>query len=151
MAELFTRYSISQIILFILVLSVSLKKLVEFVDWLKSRAKKAVHDAERPEQTRRIAEQHQRELQGIREQLNSLKNSINLLLQSDKDDIKDSITKDHHYFCYKLGCIDDYSLDCIERRYSHYKDEGGNSFVQLLMEEIRALPKQLDKEKISKT
>ena len=36
--------------------------------------------------------------------------------------------------------IDDYSLDCIERRYKHYIDEGGNSFIGQLMIEIRKLP-----------
>ena len=38
--------------------------------------------------------------------------------------------------------IDDYSLDCIERRYKHYIDEGGNSFIGQLMIEIRKLPHQ---------
>ena len=70
-----------------------------------------------------------------------IEKSIDLLLASDKDDIKAWITQQHHYFCYQLGYIDDYNLDCIEKRYGHYKDEGGNSFVHGLMEEIRALPK----------
>ena len=41
-----------------------------------------------------------------------------------------------------MGWIDDFSLDCLERRYQHYADEGGNSFIEGFMEELRALPKQ---------
>lgn len=76
-----------------------------------------------------------------REALDSLKESVHLLLASDKDDIKAWITEKHHYFVYELKYIDDYSLDCIEKRYAHYKDEGGNSFVADLMRDIRSLPK----------
>ena len=60
----------------------------------------------------------------------------------DKDDIKAWITQQHHYFCYELKCIDDFSLDCIEKRFKHYQDENGNSFVENLMNELRTLPKQ---------
>lgn len=66
---------------------------------------------------------------------------IDMLIESDKDDIKSYITREHHYFCYKIGWIDDFSLDCIEKRYKHYTDEGGNTFIGGFMEELRALPK----------
>ena len=80
-----------------------------------------------------MIQKHEKELDNIKKVLNTLQDSINLLIESDKDDIKQSITKDHHYFCYQLKSIDDYSLDCIEKRFSHYEEEGGNSFVQVLM------------------
>ena len=44
-------------------------------------------------------------------------------MNSDKDAIKAFITREHHYFCYQKKWIDDYSLDCIEKRYEHYKEE----------------------------
>lgn len=65
-----------------------------------------------------------------------------MLIDSDKDDIKSYITREHHYFCYQVGWIDDFSLDCLERRYQHYEDEGGNSFIAGFMNELRTLPKQ---------
>ena len=74
--------------------------------------------------------------------LQDLSKKINLLIDSDKDDIKSFITRQHHYFCYKIGWIDDFSLDCVEKRYQHYADEGGNSFIEGFMDELRALPKQ---------
>ena len=72
----------------------------------------------------------------------SLSKKVDILIQSDKDDIKAFITREHHYFCYQKGWIDDNSLDCIEKRYTHYQKEGGNSFIETLMEQIRELPKQ---------
>ena len=74
--------------------------------------------------------------------LEKMQKQIDLLIESDKDDIKAYITKEHHYFCYEKGWIDDYSLDCIEKRYGHYVEEKGNSFVKSLMIELRSLPKQ---------
>ena len=74
--------------------------------------------------------------------IDTLTEKVNILIDSDKDAIKAYITQQHHYFTYQKGWIDDYSLDCIERRYDHYQDEGGNSFISSLMEEIRNLPKK---------
>jgi hypothetical protein len=46
-----------------------------------------------------------------------------------------------------MGWIDDYSMECCERRYQHYKDEGGNSFIKGFMEDLRALPKKPPEDK----
>lgn len=47
----------------------------------------------------------------------------------------------HHKFCYKYKKIDDLNLQSIERRYLYYKTAGGDTFIDHLMEEIRALPR----------
>lgn len=146
MQELLAQYSVSEIILFIFLLAMALKKFVQLVDWYKNRARKAIKEKDRPEELAAIAKVHDEQLNSIKEELSSLKSEIQLLLDSDRDDIKQSLTKDHHYFCYKLGSIDDYSLDCMEKRFSHYQDEGGNSFIQTLMQDVRALPRKLEKE-----
>lgn len=143
MAQLFTAYSMSEIILFIIILAIAIKNLVQFIDWSKKRAKQAINENEKPAQLEKIAKDHEKELAEIKTQLTELKNSVNLLIESDRDDIKHSITRNHHYFCYELGSIDDYSLDCLERKYSHYKDQGGNSFVASMMQDLRNLPRKV--------
>lgn len=65
-----------------------------------------------------------------------------MLIESDKEDIKAFITGQHHYFIYGKGWIDDYSMECLEKRFAIYEREHGNSFVEGLMNEIRALPKR---------
>lgn len=142
MIQLFTNYSLSEIVLFIIVLAIGIKKFIQFIDWYKKRTSQAVHQAEKPAELEQTIDKHEQQLSEIKQQLSEIKQAINLLIESDKDDIKQSITKEHHYFCYQVGSIDDYSLDCLERRYSHYTDEGGNSFVKTLMEQIRMLPKK---------
>ena len=74
--------------------------------------------------------------------LKDLSDKIDMLINSDKDSIKAYITQRHHWFCYEKGWIDDFSLDCLEKRYQHYEDEGGNSFIGYFMDELRALPKK---------
>ena len=82
------------------------------------------------------------ELGHIKQAVDEIKQEVDILKNSDKDDIKAFITREHHYFCYQKGWIDDFSMDCIEKRYTHYIEEDGNSFVLDLMTELRALPKQ---------
>ena len=142
MIQLFTNYSLSEIVLFVVVLAIGIKNFIQFVDWYKKRTSQAVHQAEKPVELEQTIDKLQQQLSENKHQLSEIKKAINLLIESDKDDIKQSITKEHHYFCYQVGSIDDYSLDCLERRYSHYTDEGGNSFVKTLMEQIRMLPKK---------
>ena len=163
MKELFMTFSLQEIILFLILLALAIKGFVSFWDWAIDRLRK-VFDKEYKEkedkediiatiqeQTKRIEEiaKGQKEAQA---QLYSFYNEnkihienndklIQLLIDSDKDDIKAWITEQHHKFCYDTKCIDAYSLDCIEKRYSHYEDEGGNSFVADLMKDIRELPK----------
>lgn len=146
MLDLLEAYSISEIIIFIIMLGIAIKALISFYDWAIARLRKffkqeTEQEKERDEMQAQIR-QISSDVQKISEKQNKISEEINMLIASDKDDIKSYITREHHYFCYQKKYIDDYSLDCIERRYSHYKDEGGNSFIAHLMDEIRALPKQ---------
>lgn len=144
MTQLITHYSVGEIVLFIIILAVAVKELISFIDWARNRTAQAVHKSEESAKLKEISDRHESELDQIKNSIKSLEQSINLLILSDRDDIKQSLTKDHHYFCYKLGSIDDYSLDCMQKRYSHYKQEGGNSFIKTLMQEVRALPRKIE-------
>ena len=64
---------------------------------------------------------------------------LNMLIKSDMDSIKSFIVKEHHHFIEEQW-IDDFSLDTIEKRYTHYKAEGGNSYITDLMKDLRKLP-----------
>ena len=66
-------------------------------------------------------------------------NVLRLLIRSDMDAIKSFIVKEHHYFIEQKW-IDDFSLDTIEKRYTHYKEEGGYSYVRDLIKDLRELP-----------
>lgn len=164
MVELLTTYDLSEILMFIVLFAIAFKAVSSFIDWARDKRKKVTLKEMQPDelakqiaQETRDREQQIQELKiqrekegaelrqqivGIAAQVSSLTDKINLLVESDKDDIKAFITREYHYFCEQKGWIDDYSMDCIERRYSHYVEEKGNSFVKELMEQLRALPRK---------
>ena len=156
MEELFTKYTLTEIILFIFVFATSLKGFFTLRDYFYDKIKKHFKEETEEEQDKiditkqltdisaqieNINAQHMLDRQELIKKIDETNATISVLLASDKDDIKSWITEKHHYFCYESKCIDYQSLDCIEKRYRHYVDEGGNSYVADLMNEIRALPK----------
>lgn len=152
MKELVETYSIEEILLFLITFAFSIRGFVSFWDWAYERLRKVFKkESDKESKMDSIQEKihmHEKEYNVLRdnqtylqETLVNLIGRVNLLIDSDKDDIKSFITERHHHFCYKEGWIDDYSLDCIEKRFKHYTDEGGNSFVEDLMGELRNLPK----------
>lgn len=156
MKDLLLNYSINEILIFIVMLAIAIKWFLETVDWFKNRIntktdkfaqhKKACDDLVKKvdffcEKTKESIEKTALEVAQIKQSVEKMQCTIDMLVESDKDDIKSWITDRHHFFVYEQKYIDDYHLDCVEKRYSHYIDEGGNSFIKALMEEIRNLPK----------
>lgn len=150
MKDLVEIYSTQEILLFLVIFASAVKGFVSFWDWGYGRLKqmfKKENDKEQEIDSIQVQfNEHIKNYEIMQntqnETLRILIDKINLLIDSDKDSIKSFITERHHHFCYDKKWIDDYSLDCIEKRYKHYTDEGGNSFIHDLMKELRALPKQ---------
>lgn len=151
MIELFQSYSLGTIIGVLVLAAVAIKEVVTFVEWawgkLKKQFKKETKMKDEHDKIYKYIDEHNKQIdtliknqESMQEYMNKIQTSIDLLLESDKDDIKSWITEKHHYFCYQKQCIDDYSLDCLERRFKHYLDEHGNSYVADLMEDIHKLP-----------
>lgn len=153
MINLLQRYPVSQILIFIVLLALAIKGVISFIDWANEKIKKAFNKQykkiddkkaveEKIEQDRQLILFLQKQQQETEKGIKNLAEKINILIASDRDDIRSYITHEHHYFCYQKKWIDDFSLDCIEKQYAHYVDEGGNSFIKTFMEQLRALPKQ---------
>lgn len=156
MTDLFTNYSVSEIVVFIVVLAFAIKELVMFCDWAKERLRQAYdEDYESAEQNKELRNEID-DLNKLYEEkkkvddtfakidrtFEKINQRIDMLIESDKEDIKSYITEKHHFFVYRQCWIDDYSMECLERRFAVYTQEHGNSFVEGLMNEIRSLPKQ---------
>lgn len=142
MLELLKHYTSTQIIIFTVLLALAAKSCISFFQWLFPRMKQLVYKTDAPVKMQKNIKRQADEIIGIKDDIQVLTKKVDTLIKSDRDDIKAFITREHHYFCYQKGWIDDYSLDCIEKRFEHYIQEGGNSFIQGLMKEIRRLPKQ---------
>ena len=135
--ELFEQFDLTTIILILLLTFFLVLQFSQGIDYFRTKNKNK--NDEYQDKEKRIANLETLEY-------NSVKKNINLLITSDKDDIRGWITDKYHYFM-NLGYIDDFSLDCLERRFRSYKQEGGNTYVDSMMEELRALPRKnrLDK------
>lgn len=142
----FETYSLTQIIIFIILSALAVKEFINLIDWFLNRGEKYFKNKNKEEDKFAKYEEEIKALkenqEKMSESINKLSANVELLIDSDKDDIKSFITKEYHYFVEEKGWIDKFSFDCIEKRFNHYKDEGGNSFIEDLMNELRQLPKQ---------
>ena len=143
--ELLENYSIEQIIIFIVLICTSVKAIICFIDWAIERTRKIFDKEAKEEEAKESIEEKILELSNknkeIEDGLKVLPDKLNILIESDKVDIKAWIVEKHHYFVEEKESIDYQSLDSILKRYKHYSDEGGNSFVSDLVKEIESLPK----------
>lgn len=89
----------------------------------------------------KLAEIVDKKFDQLDKRIDELDNRVDILTESDCLNIKHDIVKDYHYFTEQAKWIDDYNLSTLNLMYSKYKAEGGNSFVDELMEEINKLPK----------
>lgn len=159
MEELLNRFSITEIILFIVLFALAIKSIIDFFDWAHKRLKekfdkeninnetKNIIDKKFEEDEKRIKKLEDGQIEII-ETLEKVNEKIDMLIDSDKDDIKADLTRIHHFYCYTQKWIDDYTLECCERRFSHYEKEGGNTFIEGFMKELRTLPKKSPKSHI---
>lgn len=144
MKELFTQYSISDIIIFSLVLALFVKEVIVTVKFFKGELDGGYKAKQKKEEQIKFFTDEITEIRENFKQINSrldgVTESIALLTESDKDDIKGWIVSQYHKFMAQ-GWIDDFTMDTLEKRYSHYVEEGGNSYIETLMNELRKLPK----------
>ena len=142
MINLLSSYSIIEIITIIVTFALAVKGAISFWDWTKERLRKMFNKETQHEEVQHKIETLFESQQRLTETIEQIAEKVDLLIASDKDDIKAYITDKHHYYVYNQKWIDDYSLNCITERFNHYEQEGGNSFIHSLVDELKTLPKQ---------
>lgn len=147
MIRLLESYTLAQILFVVVTLALAIKGAVDFWEWQSKHFWHTVNGIKTKEKQEEQVHYNTEDIQIILDELNKINDKISLLMLSDKEDIKNFIIEKHKVHCYEIGWIDEYTLDCLEKRYGYYKNEGGNSFVYGLMSDIRALPKTPPKEK----
>lgn len=167
MIDLFTMFTIPQLCIGIIMLILAIKGAWDLVDFFKTKYKEKFNKDHSRIAKEEELERHYQECKNqhietlslyeklenkidilsdtVTYQFKDLNDKINILTESDMHDIKQSIVKDYHYFVEEQGWIDDFNLDTILLRYSDYKKEDGNSYIEMLIDEIKKLPKHPSK------
>ena len=140
--QLLKQFDITTFLTFIIVLALAAKGVIIFFDWVKERLMKMFNKQTKKQRQIEQLQQQEESIKELKNNMESIQSKMNLLIESDKDDIKAWITEKHHFYCYQQKYIDDYTLDCLEKRFTRYEAEGGNSFVHNLMDDLRDLPRK---------
>lgn len=162
MIDLLNTFSIEQILISIALIAMAIKGIVDYIKWVKTKNKEKFDEKYEQKQKDEILSKYEEtnaDLQkrmancyssiegkidelssNINTRMNGMEEQLKILTDSDMHDIKSWIVEKHHHY-KNLGWIDDFAMDTIEKRYLDYKKEGGNSYVDTLMEELRQLPK----------
>lgn len=162
MINLLEELTLSQIVLYFILFALAIREVVNFVSWVKDKNKKRLDEGVEQKQREEMLDKYEevnKDMQNrmakcyssiegkidelsinINGRMDSMEDQLKILTDSDMHDIKSWIVEKHHYYMNQRW-IDDFAMDTIEKRYSDYKKEGGNSYVDTLMEELRKLPK----------
>lgn len=152
LSTLFATYSLESVIILIVMLLLVIKFVWELVVWFKDKLKGGYdRERERNEMNAEIMAEFQKlnsRLDTFKDRLDRIDDSnentnrrLSFIEERQQENTKSFLIDAHHKFCYQLKAIDDINLQSIERRYMYYKAAGGNSFIDQLMQEIRALPR----------
>lgn len=136
MVQFFQHYTLEATIIFLFMFGTALKQGYELVQYFRNKTFNHVDKIREQEET---LEQVINNMQQQQKQLQSITDKIDELLVSDKDSIKSWIVMLYKQYKKDPSGLDSMQMDLLERRFSHYKKEGGNSYIDNLMQELREI------------
>ena len=113
------------------------KELHVAVDELEQKADERGARLEKVEKYVEQDYKRDQELQEHNQRMQQMCKKVQTRLQ---DDARWSFKDAYNYYYLKEKKIDSNSLEALEAKYEHYKEAGGNSFVDGIMDKIRELP-----------
>ena len=150
MLELLKAFTVDQIFIFIIMLALAAKGIVDFFVWGKKiyqqKFNKDQKNLKRQELFKNYSKQYDEKFEQIMEKYDVLEKKIDLLTttvdskiaqiderlvqltRSDMHDIKGWIVEKHHDLM-EQGWVDDFTMDTLEKRFADYVMEKGNSYV----------------------
>lgn len=166
MLNLLAAYSLQEIVIFIVLLCVAFKEVVAFFKWLKELYNDKFNNDVNKMTKEQTLEQHyeiytkqheetiekcnilDKKIDDLIDMFNnrfkSIEEKIDVLTASDKDDIKSWLVEKYNFYKENSSRpISYHTMETIEKRYSHYKEEGGNSFIdETIMPGLRMMAKE---------
>lgn len=82
----------------------------------------------------------EKKIDGLGDRISKAEARLDDLTKSDMHDIKGWIVDQYQRFYIDQGWIDAFHAEIIDKRYEDYKKEGGNSYIETLIERLHSLP-----------
>lgn len=157
MIDLITLLSAYPVWTVLIIAVASILSILKIIDWCKKlvvmRAEfrnKAILEGEKiqacKDAQKETEEEKEARIVALEKSVTNLNNVVaeqqkllQLLVESDELDIKAWLKAQHERWI-ALQCVDSQSLELICQRFDIYAKEGGNSWAQKLVDEIKALP-----------
>lgn len=136
MVQFFQNYTLEATLVFLFMLGIALKQGFELFQYFRNKAVDQVDKVrDREERSTKALE----EIATQNSQLMKINEKIDQLLASDKDAIKSWIVMFYKQYKKDPFGLDSMQMDLLERRFYHYKKQGGNSYIDNLMQELREI------------
>lgn len=130
MQQLLETYSVGEIVIFLVFLITALREFIGLIDFFKARGRLQLNREKEKEENSDSLRMLGEKIDKIENQLNSMSNQLRILTESDRDDIKSWLVEKYNYYnAFPARKLSTHTMDTIEKRYSHYKEEGGNSYI----------------------
>lgn len=142
MLDLLNAYSGKEIAVFICLLAIALKEVIELFKYFKKEGYALYQKANEDNEQNLQIQGNSQKLDLILEKVNNLQEKIDVLEQSDKDGIKTWIVYRYKEILKDPKQLDSMGMDLLEKRFKHYQAEGGNSYIEDLMTTIREIYKK---------
>lgn len=123
--ELLTAYSVDEILMFLVLLVGAVISAIKAFEYLNDKMELVM--------TKKLKSRK------FGERLDSLEESMDILLESDKSRIRGEIVREYRYFV-RQGYIDAFTLDYLHHQFESYRKLGGNSYIEQVMDELDNLP-----------
>lgn len=166
--QLFGQYNFGDIVIIIILVLMCAKSLGEALSWAYNAIKGKFRKDSEAEQIIDEHETIEQKINALSDSMDSLCETVQSIqdevhalskkqdcfqkkildMESKQVDLQEQFLYDarafiidkYHYHCYVAHQIDEITMDSLENRYATYKSHGGNSFIDGLMDRLRALP-----------
>lgn len=139
------------IVLALIFCGVELYKAIKFIaDIIRGKVKKEINQEQESVDIKKEFDALHKRFDVLEERMGGAETRLDALTESDMHDIKSWIVEQYHKFVIQQGWIDAFSAETIDRRYEDYKKEGGNSYIDTLIEKLHTLSMDPDLEKKNK-
>lgn len=139
MENLLNTFDLKTIILVLFLTAIGIKELIELYHYFHN---KIYGKYEKQDNQNDTIANLTTTLDSVLQQTKDIDKKINMLQNSDKVAIKSWIVTLYHKYKENPKELGAMQMDLLERRYQHYKEQGGNSYIDEIMDELRAIYKK---------